>query len=458
MKGLEEYMGDIRITSDASELPSASERLSSSVRLRRVGLVVGLVLAAFGLIGATPGPTRVTHASGIEILPPIGMPVIPEVQRQAAREALALMHDNPDGFGWPFIDGTGNLVLSVARPSADALARSWAPRDQAAKTVARRTRAVAYSMTQLEAIADDLTRIVRQKSGLPDLDLVYQWGPDVESNKIAIQIDRASDPLLFALAARYDTRAVAVRVERNPGWHLVSRNSDSAPFWGGALILHYPQMNFGCTDAFSMDIPSGYGMLTAGHCWPTQSTPGTVTTPVATIGTVYLGETNYSTTTGTVVLPGQSQTRGDIALIRVTDPRGAQGYIYRGGVDSSSFGPVKGWWGWATIGDQFCAGGTSTGEQCGWTVYNLRQRHFDAGLIVEPLTDGKRDWWNGGCLLGGDSGGPAYTVREPDGGVFAKGVLNLAGGCDAAQTRTVAITEIQDALAALPGASVKTVP
>jgi hypothetical protein len=64
------------------------------------------------------------------------------------------------------------------------------------------------------------------------------------------------------------------------------------------------------------------------HGWLTQSTPGTVTTPVATIVTVYLGETNYGATTGTVVLPGQSQTRGDIALIGVTAPLGAQGYIY----------------------------------------------------------------------------------------------------------------------------------
>lgn len=430
----------------------------STRSLRKVVVMAGIVFSVSSLVAASPVPPPTVHSSGIEILPPIAhdAPLLPAAERQAAREAIAVMHESPNAYGWPFVDrSTGELVLSVAGPSADAAARSWSPRDQAASRVPRRIRTVAFSMAALEAIADDVTRVVRQR-GLADSALIYQWGPDVGSNKVALAVDRLSAPLMAGLAARYDKRAIAVRVEPNPGWHSVSRNSDSAPFWGGALISKYPGGNYGCSDAFSMNIPSGYGMLTAGHCWPTQSTPGSVSTPVASMGTVNSGETNYNATIGTVLLPGQGVKRGDIALIRVTNPSGVQGYMYTQGVNSSTYAPVKETWGWASIDDLLCTGGTSTGEQCGWRVYALRQRQNDGANVVEPLTVASRSWQYT-CLQSGDSGGPAYTVR-PDLGIAAKGVLSLAGGCDWLQTRTVAFTEIQDALAALPGASVKTVP
>lgn len=364
------------------------------------------------------------------------------------------MHTNPSAFAYPTISrSTGALVLAAASASGEALARGWAPTGAQARLVAREIRRVEFSLAALEQIESDLRAQMRARA-LPDFALVHQSGPDPDLNRIVIAIDRRSDALLRALAQRYGTRAIAIRIEQRLPWQLVSRDADTPPFWGGAKINKYGGGS--CSDAFSMR--NGFEkMLTAGHCWPTQSisdgTTATVSTPASAMGYIpSLAATNYDKNIGTVIIPGQGSPRGDVALIHVTQAGGVAGYMYRGPAGSGSFAPVKETHGWAFNGQLFCTGGTSTGEQCNWQVYALRTTQYDGPNQVGPVTLGSRTYFQT-CLQGGDSGGPAYTVRG-DGGIAAKGVLSLAGGGFPNGDCTVAFTEIQDALAAFPGAYV----
>lgn len=50
---------------------------------------------------------------------------------------------------------------------------------------------------------------------LPDGDAIYMTGPDPMRNGTVITIDRLSDPLLRALASRYGTSAIVIRVDPN---------------------------------------------------------------------------------------------------------------------------------------------------------------------------------------------------------------------------------------------------
>jgi hypothetical protein len=172
-------------------------------------------------LAATPttAPTG-RHPSGLEIVGPTNYhpPAIPDDLRTAWREALALMHNNPDAFGYPWADhATGQLVLSAATPAGDVISRGWTPRDEAARKVPRRIRAVDFSMRSLDRVQSDLHGLVR-RAALPDSSLIHQFGPDLEWNRVIIAIDRLSDPLLVALAARFGTRAVAIRVEQRLAW------------------------------------------------------------------------------------------------------------------------------------------------------------------------------------------------------------------------------------------------
>ena len=45
---------------------------------------------------------------------------------------------------------------------------------------------------------------------------IFQSGPDAEHNRIVYVSDRVSEAMLRALAARFGSEALAVRIERNP--------------------------------------------------------------------------------------------------------------------------------------------------------------------------------------------------------------------------------------------------
>lgn len=66
-----------------------------------------------------------------------------------------------------------------------------------------------------------------------------------------------------------------------------------------------------------------------------------------------------------------------------------------------------------------------TGEQCGWSVSRVRfDIKYSTGEWGRNVNSGGKQ---GQCLIGGDSGGPIYTVRS-DGGIAAKGIISAGSG------------------------------
>lgn len=175
-------------------------------------------------------------------------------------------------------------------------------------------------------------------------------------------------------------------------------------------------------------------MLTAGHCVPNGGTVYTATAPpyfsaVEQMGFVTANSReNWNNGTGTTHLVGDLASsaayRGDIALIQVMSGKTSSGHVYS---DPGPYSrPVKEMTNsWSSDGQQFCTDGIQTGEMCSWEVLGVGvDVTYDDGDVFRG---GNVAIKTGQCLIPGDSGGPAYTVRS-DGGVAAKGIISGGGG------------------------------
>jgi hypothetical protein len=109
-------------------------------------------------------------------------------------------------------------------------------------------------------------------------------------------------------------------------------------------------------------------------------------------------------------------------------------------------------------GDQYCTGGSTKGEVCGWS-----QNWGAAGnWYYDGTGETARRVWHGTkhghCTAPGDSGGPVYTVRG-DGGIAAKGIISGSSGFGGSDWYTGSLespcenvfTDIWDAYYGLPG-------
>ncbi|MEU7822577.1 hypothetical protein [Catellatospora sp. NPDC049133] len=97
-----------------------------------------------------------------------------------------------------------------------------------------------------------------------------------------------------------------------------------------------------------------------------------------------------------------------------------------------------------SIGDQYCTGGSFSGELCGWSVNGVGVNFWVGDKYKRNMTRGAK---SGLCTTGGDSGGPIYTVLG-NGNVVAKGIHSTggsSGGC------TETFTDIRLAYFGFPG-------
>lgn len=188
--------------------------------LSRIGLAVVLLaptlLSACSLI---PCAER-RHESGLLLVCPEEFRDMPEELKGAASFAWWLAEDHPDelGFPWPNQE-TGTLELRVTGPSGEAVGREWMagqvqrigpkPHGIPPPQVPVTFTLVDRSFRQLT----DIQHGVVPPKDLPDGDAIYMTGPDARRNATVITIDRLSDRLLQALAARYGTSAIVIRVD-----------------------------------------------------------------------------------------------------------------------------------------------------------------------------------------------------------------------------------------------------
>jgi hypothetical protein len=206
------------------------------------------------LVAATPEPgppcpspvpprPEARHSNGLALPTPLlfcyGRPVY-EPLNKAQSDAWLLAESHPNDFGYPWGDHVKReLVISTTGPTGDALARAWiasgatyAPPGVAKSTflaqpvVPVRFRTVTRSFAQLAKLQDDLIDAFR--AGLLADATVSSFGPDNEYNRIVIEVQRLTDASANALAARFGTDAVAVRVDPRSGpFTNLSRPLDS---------------------------------------------------------------------------------------------------------------------------------------------------------------------------------------------------------------------------------------
>jgi hypothetical protein len=200
----------------------AGTAVVATVLLFATALVVGQLLTrARDLVPARPGASsevEVRHASGLLLLGPLDRTAIrplPTPLAKALNDAQALARSNPDLFGYPYADRrSGELVLSAVGAAGQALGQRWTPEGGEARAVPRRIRLVDRSYGELERVRHEA--IGPGAAGLPDADLIWMTAQGDEINRVIVVISRMSDPLLFALASRYGSELVAVRVEPAP--------------------------------------------------------------------------------------------------------------------------------------------------------------------------------------------------------------------------------------------------
>jgi hypothetical protein len=179
----------------------------------------------------------------------------------------------------------------------------------------------------------------------------------------------------------------------------VSRQDDSAPWWGGARTWNQTA-NTLCTSGFGVrDAANRRYLLTAEHC-------GQVGHRIADgkgefIGTVSAGHDDH-----------------DIGLI----PANSENRMYTGGGDSSTGANVVGW-GHVFVGQYLCQSGVTSAAATGGPVCDLKVIFFwqdREDLVEAEQVQGQT------AARGGDSGGSVYSSAS--GGVVANGTVTRAGG------------------------------
>jgi hypothetical protein len=412
-----------------------------------------LIFSAFMLpapASAAPdsGPATGRHSSGLMVVAasPPRPSQMPESAARLLHDAETLAEQHPDDFGYAWYDEkSGEVTLTTTGDSGDRLAGAM-PNGTSLSSTPRRFARVSYSWATLERIKNDA--IMLSSTVVPDGDAIYRTARDRAHNRVLITVQRLSDGLLNALAARYGTSAIAIEYNPNrPVLTKTSRSENGSPFYGGASLN--PSR---CTSGFPWIAGSQTMMLTAGHCVPDG---GPVNTARADdgffefMGTVQSGsEETWDVGVGTVPMTGQSGLHGDLALVRVASGKQSTPDMFRGGPDTSQVAAVMEMWSRRpATNDLFCTGGRITGEQCGWRVTecNLEIKYDDGTKLINGCEGVSRD----NESIPGNSGGPVYTVRG-DGGIAAKGIISGSGKFPAFPN-SVFFTDIWDAFAFMPG-------
>lgn len=228
-------------------------RLNRKKRAQLAGALaaalVVMVMAAGSDAWAAPlTGSEVRHSTGIALLGPVDYPRLFAQWKMTERldrtynQARILSDQNRGDFGYPWLHSrTEEVVLRAANARGEALARAWI---QSGTEVGVRLENVDRSIEQLERIQH---AVGPGLAAIPGSNRIFQSGPDAEHNRIVFVTDRISDAMLHALAARFGTEALAVRIERNPwtmplGAPLVENASPGGPVIAalvatGALLL-----------------------------------------------------------------------------------------------------------------------------------------------------------------------------------------------------------------------------
>ena len=108
------------------------------------------------------------------------------------------------------LDAVGIYLREWRSLPAPELAREWI---ESGTEVRVRVENVDRSIEQLERIKNAMGPGL---ADVPASNRIWSGATDHERNRIVFTTDRVNDAMLWALAARFGTEALAVRIERNP--------------------------------------------------------------------------------------------------------------------------------------------------------------------------------------------------------------------------------------------------
>jgi hypothetical protein len=193
---------------------------------------------------AWPGPptdSEARHSSGIVLVGPrdYWRPDakwrLSDQLMEAYNGARVLADPHRAAFGHPWPDNRADaVVVRVANAEGEALARRWIEagvRDMPGTLYARdippprvrvRLQTVDRTIEQLDRIQHAVGPGLRD---IPGNERIMMSGPDPEQNRIVYTTDRFDEAMLRALAARFGTEALAVRIDP----HLPRLSTDFRP-------------------------------------------------------------------------------------------------------------------------------------------------------------------------------------------------------------------------------------
>lgn len=357
---------------------------------------LALVLSA-GLLTTTGGP-----AAGDEAPTSAETATVTSVQRQVAQRLTALL--TPQGAkpadGVPV--GLDAGIIGVIGSAADGYEVVVTRETDPATLVARVTSGLPSSaranltVTKSERSADELRTAWRQVMAQEWTDDAAQRSSfsmdlDPELESVVVDVEGAAPAAGRLDVARAPVEGVkpgAVVVRYSGESARASRNSDTAPHWGGARIT---AGSTGCTSGFTVKSKSSSTRfsVTAGHCGPN--------------GTAwYSGSYFFGNTAGRTGYPEYDQAR--LSGSTYTNS------IYTDGLDSFTTRVVTGA-NDGDVGDSVCLSGQVTKSVCGVEIKSLSATYCDdpdvAATCTTYLMRGRRSD-DRVIVRRGDSGGPVY--------------------------------------------------
>jgi hypothetical protein len=423
-------------------------------------------------------PNNYRDGSGLMILSSVLRDPIPTKVADAYDIAYRINGENPDEFGYPLvrdgrvvlpvISGDTNLMDITSEAACPGSLKAYRGRleargssgFEATKQMAIGAGTVDILCSEATIIKGDISRHALEDIQHSVFDLgstgkfkahgIWQSEIDPFTGHVIVRTESLPADLADLIVDRAGTQIVQVLLEPSPGTMPQGRIGDTSPFLGGVRI-NISSTGSSCTTAFSWVNGTASMLLTAGHCAPSG---GSVSTTAASVGIIASGiHETWTHGIGTVFTSGSSTYRGDLALITVTGSSTSSFYMYRGGSTSSTTGLVNEMWNsWSKGGEQYCVGGSTVGEVCGYVVDRAGVDHkYDNGEVVRHAVVGYK--YSSTCTQGGDSGGPVYTVKG-DGTIAAKGIYG-GGGSDGiggtVDPRIEVFTDILDAYQGFPG-------
>jgi hypothetical protein len=222
------------------------------------------------------------------------------------------------------------------------------------------------------------------------------------TGRIVVESD-APASVISALTAPSRARGHSVEFRSTKISDSYSRKSDIPSYWGGAGVTASVGTPW-CSTGFTVQNGAGTrSQVTAGHCFSNGQNTYTEN------GGLFMGSVS-----GNGLPVGQ-----DMELIGGSS---YWGYIYTGGVDSSTGLPLVG------AGDpvvgyaDYCHSGRTTGENCGHTATSVTAQVCTQTGCKSPVIA-----FTGGVLpAGGDSGSPFYVKTSTS--VWARGIVIAGGG------------------------------